>query len=69
MLNVNIIDNFRTFDENDGYETEYICDNCEKPSEIYIKIEDSYICKSCLCVFEQLWNDRFIEHTINEQRK
>jgi len=44
-----IVENYRTFDKNDGYETDELCDYCAKPAEQYIVLEGYiYICKSLI---------------------
>jgi hypothetical protein len=61
--------NFRTFEKDDKgnelYLTDYKCDVCNKPSEVYVKLDngylDIYICKTCLSNGEDLWNKTFLE--------
>ena len=78
MLNIETVDNFRTFEtDKDGRElhmTDIVCDACVKPSEVYIKIggdfavdngcdfNEIYLCKTCISKCEQLWNEAFLVH-------
>jgi hypothetical protein len=65
MLNMQIVENFRTFEiDNEGrdkYSTDYTCDVCDKPSEVYIEISHLMICKTCLDKAQQLWNKAFLD--------
>jgi len=70
MYKVEAVENYRTFetDENGNelHLTNEICDVCQKPCEIFIKLDNGYnyinLCKTCICNFEQLWNKTFLEN-------
>ena len=85
MLNMETVDNFRTFErDSDGNElhmTDDVCEFCHKPSEVYIKIggtfavdngcdfDDILICKTCLSKGEQLWNEAFLRHAKRDRQE
>jgi hypothetical protein len=72
MLNMETVDNFRTFERdsegNELHMTDKICSFCDKPSEVYIKVNGNYdydeilFCKTCLSKGEQLWNEAFLKN-------
>jgi len=65
-----IVRNYRTYDENDSFETDHVCDYCNKPSELYVVLEGYiYICKGCLYKWEQEINKTFIEYMKKAERK
>ncbi len=65
-----IMHNYRTFDENDGFETDELCDYCGKASEQYAVLEGHiYICKGCLDKMITAMNKEFVKHMKNAKRK
>lgn len=81
MKNVNVFENFRTFETPDSYETEEVCGFCGKVSEQFIEIPpecddpngyhhcyESLICKSCLTRCIELLDKNFQEHMKKAKR-
>ena len=85
MLEMEAIENFRTFDRdengNEVHMTDDFCEFCLERSEVYIKIggtfavdngcdfDDILICKTCLSKGEQLWNEKFLEHARRDRQE
>lgn len=78
MLEMETVDNFRTFevDENgkELHMTDEVCDFCGESSEVYIRVGGTFavdngcdfdeilFCKTCLDKGQQLWNEAFLRH-------
>jgi len=58
-----IFENYRLFDENDGFETDELCDYCGNPLEQYVVLESHiYICKGCLDKMIRAMDKEFVKY-------
>jgi len=70
MLEFKVFKNYRTFDEDDSYKTDAVCDFCEKTSEQYLLLADNiWICKGCLTEGIEKLDKTFIEYCKTDTRK
>ena len=64
MIQVNVHENYRTFDDPDEitYETNFTCTICNELSQNYIDIDNILICKGCLSNGIELLNKKLLDH-------
>lgn len=69
-IEVDVMENYRTFETPDSYMTELPCSCCGQMSEQYIRIEGWIrVCKGCLSRWDHMLNERFQKHMKEAKRK
>lgn len=64
MIQVNVYENYRTFDELDKitFRTNFSCSICGEVHQSYIDLDNILICKGCLNDGIELLNEKHLEH-------
>lgn len=64
-----IYENYRKFDRKDSFLTDQLCSYCDKPSELYVVLENNiFLCKGCLNEFIKNIDNQMITHMKEEVR-
>ena len=64
MIEIDVFENYRTFDDPDEitYMTDFVCTVCGKQGQNYIDVDNMLICKGCLTKWIDLLNNKHLDH-------